>query len=84
MYGLVSYDEVVDFDSPESHVRDNRTDIGFVWGGGLSGIVAKRIEIGIEARWYYGIYDIQQQYMAQLNPRYNTTFVVQGGVSYWF
>lgn len=84
MYGLVSYDEVVDFDSPESQVRDNRTDIGFVWGGGLSGIVAKRIEIGIEARWYYGIYDIQQQYMAQLNPRYNTTFVVQGGVSYWF
>ncbi|MBR6991424.1 MAG: PorT family protein [Bacteroidales bacterium] len=84
MNGLVSYDETVDFDTPESQVRDNRTDVGLVWGGGLSGVVKNRIEIGVEARWYYGLYDIQQDYMAHLNPRYNTTLVFQGGISYWF
>ena len=84
MNGLVAYEEEVDFDSPESQVRDNRTDIGLVWGGGLSGVIIKRIEIGVEARWYYGLYDIQKDYMAHLNPRYNTTFVLQGGISYWF
>ena len=84
MNGLVTYSEVVDFDSPESQVRDNRTDVGLVWGCGLSGVIMKRIEVGVEARWYYGLYDIQKDYMAHLNPRYNTTFVIQGGVSYWF
>jgi len=84
MNGPVSYSEEVDFDSPESQVRDNRTDIGLVWGGGISGMIKKRFEVGIEARWYYGLKDIQNDYMAQLNPRYNTTVVLQGGVSYWF
>lgn len=84
MNGLESYSEEVDFNSPESQVRDNRTDIGFVWGGGLSGVIKKRIEVGVEARWYYGVKDIQNDYMAHLNPRYNTTFVVQGGLSFWF
>ena len=84
MNGLVAYEEEVDFDSPESQVRDNRTDIGLVWGGGISGVIMKRIEVGVEARWYYGLYDIQKDYMAHLNPRYNTTFVLQGGISYWF
>lgn len=84
MNGLVSYSENVDFNSPESQVRDNRSDIGLVWGGGLSTLIKRRIELGVEARWYYGLKDIQQDYMAHLNPRYNTTFVIQGGVSYWF
>ena len=84
MNGLVSYNETIDFDTPESQVRDNRTDVGLVWGGGLSGMIIKRIEVGVEARWYYGLYDIQKNYMAHLNPRYNTTFVLQGGISYWF
>ena len=84
MNGLVSYTETVDFDTPESQLRDNRTDVGLVWGGGLSGVIIKRIEVGVEARWYYGLYDIQKDYMAQLNPRYTTTFVLQGGISYWF
>ena len=84
MNGLTSYSEEVDFDSPESQVRDNRTDIGLVWGGGLSGVIKKRIEVGVEARWYYGLNDIQKDYMAHLNPRYNTTFVLQGELSFWF
>ena len=84
MNGLQSYSEEVDFDSPESQVRDNRTDIGFVWGVGLSSVIKKRIEVGVEARWYYGVKDIQNDYMAHLNPRYNTTFVLQGGLGFWF
>ena len=82
MNGLVSYDEQLDFDSPESQLRDNRSDVGFVWGGGISGIIKQKIEVGVEARWYYGLYDIQKDYMSHPNPRYNTTFVLQGGISY--
>lgn len=84
MNGQSSYEEEVDFESPESQVRDNRTDIGLVWGGSLSGVIKKHIEVSVEARWYYGLYDIQKDYMTHLNPRYNTTFVLQGGLSYWF
>ncbi len=84
MNGLVSYSETVDFDSPESQVRDNRNDVGLVWGGGLSTVIKRRIELGVEARWYYGLQDIQKDYMAHLNPRYNTTFVVQGSVGFLF
>lgn len=74
------FDERVELDAR----RDNRFDAGWVWGGGLSLLIAKKVEVGAEARWYYGLTDIQKQYMDHLSPRYNTTFVVQGGVSYWF
>ncbi len=72
-----------DSDMEFSTVRDNRFDAGLTWGAGLSGIIAKRIEVGVELRWYYGLTDIQKNYMTNLNPRYNTTMVVQGGISYW-
>lgn len=75
-----TFDEDMEF----SQVRDNRFDAGLTWGAGLSGVIAKKIEIGAEIRWYYGLTDIQKQYMKNLNPRYNTTMVIQGGVGYWF
>ena len=78
------YSEMVDLESPESVKRDNRNDAGFVYGAGLSAVIAKRIEIGAEVRWYYGVLDTQKDYMAHLNPHYNTTFVMQGGLSYRF
>ena len=78
------YSEMVDLDSPESVKRDNRDDAGFVYGAGLSTVIAKRFEIGMEVRWYYGVLDTQKDYMAHLNPHYNTTFVMQGGLSYRF
>lgn len=84
MNGLVAYTESVDLDTQESQTRDNRLDAGFVYGAGLSTVILKRFEIGVEVRWYYGVLDIQKDYMAHLNPRYNTTFVMQGGLSYWF
>ena len=84
MNGQSSYMEEVDFESYESQVRDNRTDVGLVWGGSLSGMIKNQFEVSVEVKWYYGLYDIQKDYMAHLNPRYNTTFVLQGGLSYWF
>lgn len=84
VFGSPEYDEDVDLDSEESQIKFNRKDGGFTYGAGLSGVIAKRIEIGVEARWYYGIYDIQKEYMTFLNPRYNTTFALQAGLSFWF
>lgn len=84
MNGIVSFTSEMDFETAESQARDNRTDAGLVWGCGLSGVIAKRFELGVEAKWYYGLLDIQKDYMAHLNPRYNTTFVMQGGLSVWF
>lgn len=84
MNGLVTYEENLDFESAESQVRDNRSDFGLVWGGGISTVIKRHLEIGVEAKWFYGLNDVQKPYMAQLNPRYNTTVVFQGGLSYWF
>lgn len=83
LYGDASYnnfDEDVEF----NEVRDNRLDAGLVFGGGLSGVILKHIELGVEARLYYGLTDIQKSYMVNLSPRYNTTWVLQGGLSYIF
>ena len=82
--GLTTYEENLDFESAESLVRDNRSDIGLVWGGGISTVIKRHLEIGVEAKWFYGFNDFQKPYMSQLNPRYNTTVVFQGGLSYWF
>ena len=84
MNGLTTYEENLDFESAESQVRDNRSDIGLVWGGGISTVIKRHLEIGVEAKWFYGLNDVQKPYMSQLNPRYNTTVVFQGGLSYWF
>ncbi len=83
VFGSPEYDVDVDLDSEESQVKFNRRDGGFTYGAGLSGVIAKRFELGVEVRWYYGIYDIQQAYMTNLNPRYNTTFVMQAGLNVW-
>ena len=73
------FDEDVEFNEK----RDNRVEYGFTYGGGISGRIRDRIEIGGEVRWYYAVTDIQKPYMRFLNPRYNTTFAVTVGVSYW-
>ena len=74
-----SFDEDVVFNDK----RDNRIDMGFTWGAGISGKIIDRIEVGAELRWFYGIEDIQKPYMTNLNPRYNTTMAIQAVVSYW-
>lgn len=74
-----SFDEDVEFNDK----RDNRIDMGFTWGAGISGKIINRIEVGAELRWFYGIEDIQKPYMTNLNHRYNTTMAIQAVVGYW-
>lgn len=73
-----AFDEDVVFDEQ----RDNRRDAGFVWGAGVCAALLDRIELGAEVRWYYSTQDIQMEYQRGLNPRYNTTMVLQAGVSF--
>lgn len=82
--GDYEYNERVDFNSSESLVRDNRTELGLTYGAGLSTILFNTVEVGVELRWYYSVTDVQKPYMANLNPHYNTTFVGQLGLSYLF
>lgn len=74
-----AFDEDVVFDER----RDNREDAGFVWGAGVSAMLFRQLELGADVRWYYGVYDIQKEYQRGLNPRYNTTMVMQAGLTYW-
>lgn len=71
-----------DEDVPFNETRDNRLDAGFTWGGGLSVNVWKGLNLSAEVRWYYGVLDIQNDYMRHLNPRYNTTIAYQGGITW--
>jgi opacity protein-like surface antigen len=72
-----------DVDVVFSDKRDNRLEYGFTWGAGVSSTIKDRLELGAEVRWYYSVTDIQKPYMTNLNPRYNTTFVIQGGIAFW-
>ncbi len=73
----------VDSDWEFNDKRDNRQEMGFTWGVGLSSLIIDRIEVGAELRWYYSTTDIQKPYMTNLNPRYNTAVAAQFGISYW-
>ena len=64
--------------------RDNRFDAGIVYGFAAQCTIAKKVELSAEMRWYYGLTDVQKNYMTNLNPRYNTTRVIQFGAAYWF
>lgn len=74
------FDEDYEFDSQ----RDNRFDAGWTFGGGLQVTMFHRVIVFGEMRWYYGITDIQKNYMNNLNPQYNTTRAFQFGAAYWF
>lgn len=73
------FDEAYTFNS----TRDNRFDAGLVYGFALRCTIAKKLDLSAELRWYYGLTDVQKQYMSRLNPRYNTTRSLQFGLSYW-
>ena len=76
-------DTFFDEDYTFNEERDNRFDAGIIFGGAIRCAIAHKIDLSAELRWYYGLTDIQRQYMTNLNPRYNTTRVIQFGVSYW-
>ena len=79
------FDEYVDLDQPlpysdDGLTRFNRQEWGLVYGGSLTLTLLNRWMINVEARSHYSLTDIQNPYMRNHFPRYNTTFVIQGGV----
>lgn len=76
----ISFDTDVEFDSR----RDNRFDGGLVGGVGLQYSITRRIGLFAEARYYYGLSDLQKNYMRGRQPRYNNTVAVMLGVMYTF
>jgi opacity protein-like surface antigen len=63
-------------------VRDNRSEFSWVLGGGLEYAISKKILISLEARYYYGISDIQKDYSLNQIHKYNNTLGVQFGVMF--
>ena len=61
--------------------RDNRFDAGIIYGTGLGIACSRVVDINIDLLNLYGLTDVQKNYMMQLNPHYNTTFVLQAGVT---
>lgn len=76
--GGYDFDETVTFDSR----RDNRFDAGLAGGIGISYAFNNKFSIFAEARYYYGLTDMQKNYMKNRMPRYNNTLAVQIGG--WF
>lgn len=72
---VIEYDESVPFDSR----RDNRFDGGLLIGIGLQYGITDRIEVFAEGRYYYGLTDLQRNYMDGQMPQYNNTLVFQVG-----
>lgn len=75
----MNYDEDYQFNT----LRDNRLDAGLTYGVALRCDVARLLQISAELRWYYGLTDLQKNYMENLLPRYNTTRTISLGVAYW-
>lgn len=75
------YDQDWEFDSN----RDNRFDAGLVFGGGFAYTFMHHFEVSAEARYYYGMTDVQKGYMENNNiPHYNSTLAITAGVAYKF
>lgn len=72
-------DNKYEFDSR----RDNRFDAGVLCGIGAEYKVNTQIGIFAEGRYMYGLTDMQKSYKDSY-PRYNTTILVQFGVTYTF
>ena len=75
-----SYNEKYSFDSR----KDNRLELGWVAGLGLTYDVTNRYSVFAEGRLLYGFTDQQKNYETNGVPRYNTTYGVNAGVLYHF
>ena len=84
LYGDISStkfeDETWEFDSK----RDNRFDAGLIAGAGITLELYRGLSLFAEGRYYYGLTDMQKQYMTFMVPHYNSTLAIQGGISYTF
>ncbi len=72
------YNEKFSFDKR----RDNRVEAGLAAGAGLEYNLKNFCTFVVEGRFYYGLTDLQKNYMIQQIPRYNSTITVQAGVHF--
>ncbi len=79
-YGTYEFDDKVEFDSR----RDNRFDAGLAVGLGLQYELSHHVGIFAEARYYYGLTDMQKHYMRGQFSRYSNTMLFQAGAMYEF
>jgi hypothetical protein len=70
-----AFDEQVPFDTR----RDNRLEAGLLAGIGLQYRFAG-YTFFVEVRYYYGLTDLQNDYMLNQVPRYNDTWLLQAGL----
>lgn len=75
---VVSINEQVPFDPR----RDNRFEAGLAAGAGLAYRVSELIELTAEARYLYGLTDLQKNYMLRQVPRYNSTWLFRIGIMF--
>lgn len=64
-----------------STIRDNRTEYGWSYGGGLSYRANKLWAVAFRVQHYAGVTDLQKEYMTGQVPRYNSTTVYGLAVS---
>ncbi len=77
-YYYDEYNETLPFDSR----RDRRIELGFLAGTGLNYDFSNRYRAFVEARYYYGVTDLQKNYMMNQIPRYNQTVAIQAGLMF--
>ncbi|WP_338374783.1 porin family protein [Dysgonomonas capnocytophagoides] len=75
MDDFYSYKEKFQFDKR----RDNRFEVGVFCGLGIEYSLNKTSKFFMEARYYYGLTDLQKNYMNNQSPRYNNTIGFQLG-----
>lgn len=73
-----AFNEKVPFDRR----RDNRFEAGLLAGTGLKWALNDWIDLSVEAKFLYGLTDLQRQYMRGLMPRYNTTWTFGLGAAF--
>jgi len=76
--GSAIYDEHYAFDKR----CDNRFEAGLNYGLGLSIPCFSHFGIDVNMLWYYGLTDMQKNTTRQHIPHYNTTFLLQAGITY--
>lgn len=79
---IVNDPGLVTEDYPFNSVRDNRFDAGLIYGPAMSIACSRVVDINIELLFFHGLTDVQKNYMMQLNPHYNTTTLLQAGVTF--
>lgn len=78
IYEAYRYSEPYEFDS----TRDNRFDVGLLVGAGLQYQVSDLVALTLTCRYYYGLTDMQRNYMRNQYPRYHNTIVTNIGVMF--